>query len=611
MILLPLLCTDAIADLENKPHCSEILAVLRAQDLHALFQPIISMHTAKIIGYEGLVRGPSSSVLHSPPTLFKVARSCGVLDEMEYLCRKTQLESFSKMGGQGKLFLNVSPDVFLRHVSQGSVTVDEILQLGLKPEQIIIELTENSPTLDYQQLRDAVLFYRKLGFEIAIDDLGEGFSGLRLWSELHPDYVKIDMHFIQGINLDPVKLQFVRSIQEIARKAGALVIAEGIENEGELVAVRDIGIAFGQGYHIAKPNPHLSFAIPPEVHAALAANTLFRQARKSSVTVEKLVQEVPFVTPDHQNDEVYAKFEDYPALYSIPVVVNGYPIGLIGRHNMVDRFARPYRRELYGRRSCQLFMDSEPLVVEKSVGLHELSELILQSEPHHLSIGFIITDGGKYLGMGSGHDLLRLVTRMQIDAARYANPLTLLPGNVPLNEHIDILLDTPVSFVACYFDLDNFKAFNDVYGYQKGDEVIQMTGNLLKNMCDPELDFLGHIGGDDFIVLYQSADWESRCQQLLEKFGEVAPLLYKEEDRALGGINVENRQGEKVFHPIVSLSIGAVMVEAGRFQSYHEVAAVAAVAKKLAKKIAGNSLFIERRNLDVSGVSELAVAVVD
>ncbi|MCE9632933.1 MAG: GGDEF domain-containing protein [Methylophilales bacterium] len=602
-----ILTADCAANLEAQPQCSEILELLRSPNLGVLFQPIISMHTAEIIGYEGLIRGPSSSLLHAPPTLFKMARACGVVDEMEYLCRKTLLEAFSKMGGQGKLFLNVSPDVLLRHVIHSDVTIQEIRHLGLEPQQIIIEITENAPTVDYQQLREAVIHYRGLGFEIAIDDLGEGFSGLRLWSELHPGYVKIDMHFIQGINLDPIKLQFVRSIQEIARKAGALVIAEGIENEGELIAVRDIGIAFGQGYHIAKPNPYLSWAIPPEVHTVLAENSILKQARKSTVTVEKLVQEVAFVTPDHINDEVYERFEENPALNSIPVVLNGHPIGLIGRHNMVDRFARPYRRELYGKRSCQLFMDTSPLVVDKSVGLHELSELILQSEPHHLSIGFVITDSGKYLGMASGHDLLRLVTRMQIDAARYANPLTLLPGNVPLNEHIDNLLDNSLPFVACYFDLDNFKAFNDVYGYQKGDEVIQMTGNLLKNMCDPEFDFLGHIGGDDFILLFQNTDWESRCQQLLEKFGEVAPLLYHQEDREQGGIHIENRQGEKVFHPIVSLSIGAVTVEAGRFHSYHEVSAVAAVAKKLAKKMPGNSLFIERRSPETVAASAAIV----
>ncbi|WP_295396492.1 EAL domain-containing protein [uncultured Thiodictyon sp.] len=92
-----------------------------------------------------------------------------------------------------------------------------------------------------------------MGFEIAIDDLDEGFSGLRLWSEIRPDYVKIDQHFIHNIHLDPVKLQFVRSIQAIAAKAGAKIIAEGIESSAELSVIRDLGIAYGQGYFIARP----------------------------------------------------------------------------------------------------------------------------------------------------------------------------------------------------------------------------------------------------------------------------------------------------------------------------------------------------------------------
>ena len=169
---------------------------------------------------------------------------------------------------------------------------------------------------------------------------------------------------------------------------------------------------------------------------------------------------------------------------------------------------------------------------------------------------------------------------------------------MPINEHIDTLLDAQISFVACYFDLDHFKPYNDVYGYQKGDEVIQITGHLLQEIYDPTQDFLGHVGGDDFIILFQSQDWEQRCLQLLDKFGTVAPGLYKDIDRERGSILAEDRQGKKVFHDILSISIGAVMVEAGQYTSYHQVSSAAAVAKKMAKKQKGNSLFVERRAHD-------------
>lgn len=575
--------------------CRELDGICAERRLNAVFQPIIDIRNISVAGHEGLIRGPSDSALHSPVNLFKVARQCDRILEVEYLCRRMVLQEFSTLGGQGKIFLNVSPDVLLKQCARSGETLRYIEEIGLKPEQVIIEITENTPTVDYSLLREAAHHYRNAGFEIAMDDLGEGFSGLRLWSELRPDYVKIDQHFIQGINSDPVKLQFVRSIQEIARKSGSRVIAEGIETEAELSVVRDLGITYGQGYFIARPAPQLLRALPSLVHAQLSITTTGPSPRKGHMPVEKLLRQVTPVTPQCQNDKVYEMFEASPGLHSIPVVNNGQPVGLIGRYTMIDNFARPFRRELYGKKSCMPFMDNNPLVVEKSVGLHELSDLILQSEPYHLAVGFIITDNGQYAGMGSGHDLLRLITQMQIDAARYANPLTLLPGNVPINEHIDSLLDARLPFTTCYFDLDHFKPFNDVYGYQKGDEVIQNTGSLLKAHCHPHLDFIGHIGGDDFIVLFQSEDWEQRCQTILDEFGRYAPKLYSKTDVERGGIVTEDRRGKKVKHGILSLSVGAVIVEGGQFHSYHEISTAAAVAKKQAKKIPGNSLFVERR----------------
>ena len=106
---------------------------------------------------------------------------------------------------------------------------------------MIIEITENQPTFDFEGMRDALLHYRGMGFKIAIDDLGEGFSSLRLWSELRPEFIKIDMHFVQGVDTDPIKLQFLKSIQHIADSCGTHVIAEGVETEAELRVVKISG----------------------------------------------------------------------------------------------------------------------------------------------------------------------------------------------------------------------------------------------------------------------------------------------------------------------------------------------------------------------------------
>ncbi|UQV48198.1 GGDEF domain-containing protein [Janthinobacterium lividum] len=574
--------------------------ILAGRKLSALFQPIIQMHSGDIIGYEGLIRGPSDSPLHAPMNLFKVARAHDLTLEVEHLCRQVVLERFAELQLPGKLFLNVSPECLLLRNARHGETLEYIEHIGINPDRVIIELTENQPTYDYELMREAVLHYRNMGFQIAIDDLGEGFSSLRLWSELRPEYVKIDMHFIQGINNDPVKLQFVRSIQEIAEKSGTLVIAEGIEAQTELLVLRDLGVAFGQGYHLGRPNAVPARALPAEVVQALGRNGVAVYPQRSSLekngaSIRKLLHRVAAVSPQLNNNEVYDIFLKDPKLMIIPVVDDGVPLGLISRFEMIDHFARPYQRELYGKKSCSLFMDATPLIADHETSLQELSYTMVQSDAHHLFNGFIITEQGRYLGMGTGHDLMREITQMQINAARYANPLTQLPGNVPINEHIDRLLHSAARFWVCYCDLDHFKPFNDVYGYRKGDDVIQLTGEILSSHCDPNRDFIGHIGGDDFMILFQSEDWETRCQAMLDDFAAAILAYYSTGDCERGGYISEDRQGKKVFYSLISLSLGVIKVEAHQYYTHHQIATQAAEAKKQAKKIHGNSLFLDRR----------------
>lgn len=571
--------------------------IVERRQLSAKFQPIVDLRSGTIAGHEGLIRGPSDSPLHSPLILFKIAKQNNLTVKVEHLSRRIVLEKFAELGLAGRLFLNVSPMCLLQRDARHGETLAYLRDIGIGPERVIIELTESQPIYDYGLLREASKHYRDMGFQIAIDDLGEGFSSLRLWSELRPEFVKIDMHFIQGIDRDPVKLQFVRSIQEIAEKSGCQVIAEGIETQAELLLIKGLNIAFGQGFHIARPNDNPAASLSAEVAKVLKRspppphNTNDRKTN----SVANLLHKVSAVDPDTLNEVVYEMFNADPALHALPVVKNRTPVGLINRYTLIDGFARPYHRELYGKKPCSKFMDAAPLVVDQDISIQDLSARIVEAERHHLTNGFIITANGHYLGLGTGHDLVREITRMQITAARHANPLTQLPGNVPIDERIGFLLRNEVAFCVCYCDLDHFKPFNDVYGFHKGDEVIQLTAKVLAGFCDPTQDFIGHIGGDDFIILFQSRDWESRCQSILKLFGETIREFFSVEDRERNGYVTEDRQGVKAFHPLTSLSLGVVKVEPGAFASLHEVSFAATDAKKQAKKIPGNSLFVERR----------------
>ncbi|ADE12687.1 GGDEF domain-containing protein [Sideroxydans lithotrophicus] len=593
------LATQALTRTKEQP-MTPLREILEQRRLSALFQPILDLKSGEFLGFEGLIRGPADSPLHSPVNLFGAAEQQGLQLEMEMLSRQTVLETFAELKLPGYLFLNVSPETLTHPSFKNGQTLSFLHELGLDPERVIIEITENQPTFDFDGMRSALLHYRSMGFKIAIDDLGEGFSSLRLWSELRPEFIKIDMHFVQGVDSDPIKLQFLKSIQHIAESCGTQVIAEGVETEAELRVVKDIGIALGQGYFIARPNP-----TPPLLASAKTSSiinssniAIFPKAElnhRSQTTAHKLLTYVEPVHPETLNDHVFQRFSVNPALRIIPVVKNGRPHGLINRYQFIDRFAKPYQRELLGKKPCDELVQGEPLLVEKNMPIEELSHFLAEADSRHFADGFIITENGRYIGVASGQDLLRELTQMQLEAARYANPLTLLPGNVPINEHIERLLQANTPFVACYCDLDHFKPFNDTYSYRKGDEMIQLTGRILNWACDPKLDFIGHIGGDDFILLMQSRDWKTRCEQALRSFEQAAELMFKEEHLAAGGYSSEGRDGTVKFHPLTSLSIGATQVAPGQFISHHEVSAAMTDAKKMAKKTSGNSLFIEQR----------------
>jgi GGDEF domain-containing protein len=253
-------------------------------------------------------------------------------------------------------------------------------------------------------------------------------------------------------------------------------------------------------------------------------------------------------------------------------------------------------------------MDPNPLIVDRSTPVEELSKLVIHKGKATFTDGFIITENGHYLGLGSGYDLMEVIMQLQIAAARYSNPLTLLPGNVPISNHIQQFLDDRTPFCAAYCDLDNFKPFNDIYGYDRGDEIILLLSGILKDEVDTSRDFLGHIGGDDFFILFRSEDWEQRCHAILNQFASASRRCFQQRHLADGGYFSEDRCGRTVFHPLPSLSIGAVTVNPDGYHSHHEVAGAASVAKKQAKKISGNSLFAERRQAQQTDVGPQAEA---
>ena len=251
----------------------ELVRILETRSVHPVFQPILAFGTGEILAYEGLIRGPETSSLHTPTRLFDAATRAGFLTELNMLCARKVVRQFAKFGLKRQLFLNVTPQTVLEVRDDVQRITRFIRDCGLDIAQVTIELTENQYIADRSIFSNALMLFRSAGFRVALDDLGEGFSSLRLWSELQPDFVKIDMHFVKGVSEDEVKYHFLKSLQHIAEGCGSSLVAEGVETAADFCILRDLGINNAQGFLIGHATKQPSELVPDQVLALMGSGS--------------------------------------------------------------------------------------------------------------------------------------------------------------------------------------------------------------------------------------------------------------------------------------------------------------------------------------------------
>lgn len=586
----------------NPNYCTELSHLIRQRALTPLFQPIFSLSSTEVLGYEALIRGPSNSPLHSPLLLFKAALMCGMLEPLEMLCRQISIEAFARAKMPGLLFLNVNPLLLLTSDHPSGLTNRLLQQAELDPSRVVIEISEQYQVEDPSVLVRAVNHYRELGFSIAIDDLGSGFSGLKLWSELKPDIVKIDRYFISQLHTDPTKRAFVQNIVALANATGSKIVAEGIETQEELLLCQELGADYGQGFLLGRP----ATKIEPSPQGRYL---LVKQKQPYTAAAEKvsaIVQFLPAIESGAVAGAVMQLFCDNPDWAGLAIVESGIPVGMINRAQLLAMFAMPYGRALYEKKPIKRLMTINPVVVDEHTSLDDVSELVTRNEDGDNNWFFIVTSAERYIGIGSVRLLLKKITERKLQHARYANPLTLLPGNVPIYQEVDRLLSQQMNFTLAYADLNHFKPYNDIYGYSRGDLVLQLLGEIISQIVADSGNFVGHVGGDDFIIIFTSDNWQTACQQIVQDFNQRIVHYYDAAHIAAGGLSAVSRSGDMCFYPLLALSIGVVLPDPALCSCHHDVAAIAASAKAEAKKLPAGGVFVSRRRGPATAIPVLA-----
>ncbi|MDX8397793.1 MAG: GGDEF domain-containing protein [Mariprofundaceae bacterium] len=293
--------------------------------------------------------------------------------------------------------------------------------------------------------------------------------------------------------------------------------------------------------------------------------------------------------------DILQRFRNDKSINSLAVVNDEQLVlGLVTRRNTLAVFGHQFAHDLNKGKGVEILMDENPASFDINTDIDMMSRSMTEREAICHFDPAIITCNGIYHGLLSIITLLKSITDIRLQQAYDCNPLSRLPGNNSINREIDFRLQNHIDFTMVYADLDSFKAFNDCYGYERGDRVIQMVAKILSNEISPK-DFLGHVGGDDFVLILEPEKWREKLELILTIFAAESAMMYRQEDRQRGYIVAEDRLGEERQFDLMSLSLAVIPCQPKSFVSHISVAEVASEVKHQAKNVRGNSIAINRR----------------
>jgi len=579
--------------------------LLGGEHMTAHFQPIYSVADQTIFGYESLARYTGTHPLPGMDSLFTLAMEDGVSAALDMLCREKAIIQAAAHGLPLRnclLFLNICPETLTDPGYETGRTDRLAEQYGIAKERIVLEITEKAMVRCYDTFKQAIQHYRDQGYRIAIDDFGAGYGGLKMLSIIEPDFIKIDRHFVRDIDKAIIKYNLVDAITTACHRIGIQVIAEGVEDEHDLQICFDLGIQLLQGYFFARPSAglaRLEDITHPRIQRSRSVPTSWDE---EAVVVQDILTPV---SPLHYDEYVLNclnRFKENPGLFCLPVVQDQRICGIINRHRFMERHmvgSYGYGFSLHYYKTIPCVMEEQVLQVEESIHLEELAKKLHLRSAETVYDDVCVTRNGLYVGMVSVKALLEAISRNSLLLARGANPLTGLPGNEFIQRELSRLIARSIHFDICYIDIDHFKPFNDHYGFERGDKVIRTLATILSetlNECESdEIGFVGHIGGDDFILVTRPRNSLPCCEEVTRRFVSHLEQFHDTNDLQQKSYEGHNRSGDRQSFPLLSISIGIVSTEVFRIASYAEASSRATEVKRLAKARPGCSIVRDRR----------------
>ncbi|MDX1809220.1 MAG: GGDEF domain-containing protein [Sulfurospirillaceae bacterium] len=558
-------------------------------ELDYAYQPIVSLDTGKTIGFEALLRGVDKTELKTIDTFFDKAYENNILHIVEFALRKKAIIKFLKYKNPAniKLFLNLDNRIINSKKFDKGKTKKFINSLAIENSFIVFEISEKHEINSYKNFKELFDHYAKQDFQIAIDDYGTGFSSMKLLYHTDPDYIKIDRFFIKDVDTDIKKQIFLRKILEVSHLLGHLVVAEGVETTKEFLFCKELGFDMVQGFLIEKPN--IDIKNLPDYYD-LSSIYPSKREKTENIDIISNIEVFPSIHYKSLFSEVFHILK-HSKNHNFLVVVNDNdtPLGVLEDRTLKEYLYSPYGNELLSKkRICD--KTDEFLTQCRTTNSNESIETILNIFSYSDDFSsIIIKEKGRYKGVLSAQKLLDIVHKKQLLDARDQNPLTKLGGNSTIINYIQKCMDATTPYLHIYYDLDNFKPYNDKYGFRNGDRIILLFADILRSFCNNDDFMIGHIGGDDFFmsVSIGTRTLEATLElveKIIEKFSRDVVAFYKKDDIKQGFIESKDRNGNVNKYKFLTVSAAVLEVNGKSIKFKNEYADILAEIKKTAKK---------------------------
>ena len=504
------------------------------------FQPIVYSHTGKIYAVEALIRNTDKfDYFKNIHDLFDLAYEENMLFELDQLLREKAINKFSQIKIENlKLFYNLDNRIIYecKSISDNNDLILE--KYNLTKDIFCFELSERGKTIEKDSLSKLICEYKSKDYTIAIDDFGVGVSGLKLLYFAEANIIKLDRFFISNIHKDSKKKLFCISIIEMAHTMGIKVVAEGVEEINEFYTCKDIGADYIQGYLVQKPTIDIT-NIKPIYDNIIGV--LEKDKRKDAVVKinKKYIENIIPINHNESLSSLFLYFKDSQKYNFVPVVNdNNILLGIIYEMDIKKISYSQYGLSLSRNKAYASTLKKyiKPILsIESTWGIDKTLETFNHNQEE--STGIFITTQGEYKGFINLNSLLTISYNRNLDIAMNQNPLTSLPGNKQIEQFISTTLNninrTDETTHMLYFDFNDFKPFNDHYGFRLGDRAILIFSDLLQKKYS-NTHFIAHVGGDDFFVGIKNTKYEevyTLTSKVMLEFEESVKNLYDQKDK--------------------------------------------------------------------------------